>query len=464
MYDFIIIGSGPAGSVLAWNLAKKNYKIAIIDRATNTKIKSSKNDFIFSPYINDCPKNYSPLFSNQLGGNSALWNNKIYLMSEPEFNEGDWPFSYQELLKYSKDIAKKFDIDHEKINKIKNEDNNFFSISSREKKIGNIFNYLEIAENKNINVYDNSSPTNIFFDDTKKKIKSLSIRNILSKKDTIINLKNALIFCAGGLGNPNLIHNLVKDSPKNIGKNLCDHPHINILNLGKRELQKKIKFAKYFINNPSSKLEQNLFIQEKSYFAGAQIDLFADPSIILKRIYLRTRTIFSKKILNFLIKKFNLFISIIYKILSILGVKDKYSYEFFFSQALNPENLIVLDDKAKDKFGLFKANIYWKLSNADKENYQKIVKKFTEENRLNFKKKYLFNDNKFFVGLHPSCSTAALKDTKNSCVDKNLKILGIDNLYVCGSSVFSNNGFTNPTWTIFFFFYRLSYYLDDKFK
>ena len=74
------------------------------------------------------------------------------------------------------------------------------------------------------------------------------------------------------------------------------------------------------------------------------------------------------------------------------------------------------------------------------------------------------NDNKFFVGLHPSCSTAALKDTKNSCVDKNLKILGIDNLYVCGSSVFSNNGFTNPTWTIFSLSNRLSYYLEDKFK
>ena len=385
-------------------------------------------------------------------------------MSESEFNEGDWPFSYQELLKYSKDIASKFDIDHEKINKIKNDDNNSFSISSREKKIGNIFNYLEIAKNKNIDIYDNSSPINIFFDETKKKIKSLSIRNILSKKDTIINFKYALIFCAGGLGNPNLIHNLVKDSPKNIGRNLCDHPHINILNLNKKELQKKIRFAKYFINNPLSKIEQNLFIQEKSYFAGAQIDLFADPSIILKRIYLRTRTIFTKKILNLLIKNYNLFIGIIYKILSILGIKDKYSYEFFFSQELNPENLIVLDNKVKDEFGLFKSNIYWKLSNKDKESYQKIIKKFAEENQLNLNKKYLLNDNKFFVGLHPSCSTATLKDTNNSCVDKNLKLSGIDNLYVCGSSVFSNNGFTNPTWTIISLTNRLSYYLEDTFK
>ena len=32
-FEFVIIGSGPAGSILAWKLAKLNYKIAIIDRA-----------------------------------------------------------------------------------------------------------------------------------------------------------------------------------------------------------------------------------------------------------------------------------------------------------------------------------------------------------------------------------------------------------------------------------------------
>ena len=37
---------------------------------------------------------------------------------------------------------------------------------------------------------------------------------------------------------------------------------------------------------------------------------------------------------------------------------------------------------------------------------------------------------------------------KTSVVDKNLKLHGLENLYIAGSSVFTNGGFSNPTYTI----------------
>ena len=104
-YDFIIIGTGPSGSVVGSNLAKKGYKIAMVDRATNIKKNSDTNSFIFSPYIKKSPFNYTPLFSNQLGGNSALWHNKIYLLSKKEFNTENWGFNYNELKKKFKRLV-----------------------------------------------------------------------------------------------------------------------------------------------------------------------------------------------------------------------------------------------------------------------------------------------------------------------------------------------------------------------
>ena len=50
-YDFIIIGSGPAGATLAWSLAKKGNKIAIIDRAIHQKSRTV-NDFFVHILIN----------------------------------------------------------------------------------------------------------------------------------------------------------------------------------------------------------------------------------------------------------------------------------------------------------------------------------------------------------------------------------------------------------------------------
>ena len=63
------------------------------------------------------------------------------------------------------------------------------------------------------------------------------------------------------------------------------------------------------------------------------------------------------------------------------------------------------------------------------------------------------------AGLHPSCTTMMGSDKEKSVVDKNLKIHGMQNIFICGSSVFPINGVTNPTWTIMTLANRLSKHL-----
>ena len=137
-YDYIIIGSGPAGSILANNLAIHGSKVALIERASNKRFVGNKSSYIFSPYINECPNFYTPQFSDQLGGNSALWNNKIFLISKDEFNKFNWGFTYDELTKYSIDLSSKLNIDHNSINYVEQNAELKLSSSKREKKLGNI--------------------------------------------------------------------------------------------------------------------------------------------------------------------------------------------------------------------------------------------------------------------------------------------------------------------------------------
>ena len=463
-YDFIIIGTGPSGSVVGSNLAKKGYKIAMVDRATNIKKNSDTNSFIFSPYIKKSPFNYTPLFSNQLGGNSALWHNKIYLLSKKEFNTENWGFNYNELKKNSKDLSKKLKLDHKKINHTFIKDKFNYSKSLRATKLGNLFHYLNINSFNNIDIFTHSSPIKIIFDKT-NNAKKLIIKNLTKKDKITLKVTKSIIFCAGGLGNPNILQNLIKSYNQNIGKNLCDHPHLNLGNFDEKSIKKSLNFSKYFFNK-NTYLENNLFIKKDNQFAGIQLDLSGDTTKIIKKIYCKINMFVPRFLLSILITYYSLFIKILDKCLSVINIKNKYTYEFFFSQRKNYQNQVKLNKYTKDRFNNFKSDISWNISKKEESEYNKFIDQLIGKNGSFIKtnNKYAYLSHKILSGLHPSCTTQISNNKKEGCVDKNLKIIDFKNLYICGSSVFKINGFTNPTWTIMALANRLSKHLDKKYK
>ena len=66
------------------------------------------------------------------------------------------------------------------------------------------------------------------------------------------------------------------------------------------------------------------------------------------------------------------------------------------------------------------------------------------------------------AGYHHIGGTRAGSDKNLSVVDENLKVFGMENFYVLGSSVFPSGGHANPTYTIVQLSFRLSAHLKKK--
>lgn len=466
-YDFVVIGSGPAGATLSWKLAKSGFKIALIDRAIQEE-KKLVNDF-FCPYINKIPKFYTPVYSDQLGGNSALWHGKIYLISEKEFNENRWGFKYDELKKYSENLAQEFKIDDTNLTKVVNKYNNSFHHSYRSD-LKNLFKFLDLKNIKNLDIYKGYSPIKLNFHE--QKVNSLKIINN-SKQEKEIMVKNSIIFCAGGIGNPHLLMNLLPKKNENIGKNLSDHAHVNLCKITKNQLNKYLDILKPNIKNNLKLLDINKkeevaqVFEFENFFAGVQLDYKIDPMRKLRRVFLKIDNIYIRKLLTF----FSFFILKLNGLIAKFGILFeryyKYSFEFYFSQHQDPQNYVKLDKNKLDNFGLSKVNINWNLTEKDKKKINSIIdvsvgfngKLFKSKKKINFTKNFYDHG---LAGLHPSCTTKIGLNQSEGVVDSNLKIFDYNNIYLCGSSIFPENGFTNPTWTIMTLSNRLSSFLSKK--
>lgn len=469
-FDFVIIGTGPAGSILAWKLSNLGYRIAMIDRA---KFQEQRliNDF-FCPYVNKSPNYYTPVYSDQLGGNSALWHSKIYLISEREYDKKKWGFEYEELKLYSSDLADKLNIEKQKLTEIFSDKKSSYHFAIRSD-LKNVFKLLKLDKNENIKIFKGFSPIKINLKN--ENANSIEIISFKKKKEKLF-INQSLIFCAGGIGNPHLLMNLFSDNNKLIGTNLSDHAHVNLCKINSNQLNKYEKILKPSIKNnlkfydiKKKREELAQVFEENKFFAGVQLDYKIDPMRKIRRIFLRINNIYLRKILNFFsffILKFNGFFA---KIGLLFNKYHKYSFEFFFSQHQDNQNHLVLDEKQLDNYGLKKVNIIWDLTDKDKEKINDIIQKsvgkfgklYQSNIDVNFTKNFY---NHGLAGLHPSCTTKIGLNEKDGVVDNNLKLFGFNNIYVCGSSCFPENGFTNPTWTIMTLANRLASFLAKQFK
>jgi choline dehydrogenase-like flavoprotein len=149
----------------------------------------------------------------------------------------------------------------------------------------------------------------------------------------------------------------------------------------------------------------------------------------------------------------------------IIGSKLRAVWE----QSPDYENRVQLDSKT-DRFGIPKAVLYWRKTAFDRRTIVKSVSEFNDwllqadAGRIQLNEWILNNkdypDNDELAGNHHMGGTRMHEDQRFGVVNSNLKVYGVENLFIAGSSIFTTGGHNNPTLPIVQFSLKLAEHLS----
>lgn len=440
-YDFIILGSGPAAVTLSNKListSKNIAKILIIERGDVIK-REYKKIFDRSLPI----KLNSRVFS--IGGSSNEWANISSYFEKFEMearweknNKNLWPLSHKELIYYYEKLNKKYGFGYERLVK-KNLKLPFeirqFIIRNSPMKFQNLINFKKIdliynCEIKSIDDFANSTYA-------------------FTKKKDFFFIAKKLIVCCGGIETVNLILNSLKSkklknmkNKKLVGRYFMNHPKLDLgfLMYPKTNLIKKLLLTNY--NNFSS-------------YYGISLDQKTQKNFNMLNTYIRFERAYSK-VTKFLTSFKSPLIN------NLLRKKNRYFYKVRLFCEMIPNK--------KNKIQLKKNNLHvdYSFSKSDHKTIELLMKKIInhfsfkpkKEKNIQFSLKYV--NKKSVDASHHMGGLIFNHKKKETSIDKNLKINGLQNVYVCSSAIFPTSGSANPTMTIAALANRLGMHLIKK--
>lgn len=129
-----------------------------------------------------------------------------------------------------------------------------------------------------------------------------------------------------------------------------------------------------------------------------------------------------------------------------------------FEQLPDPENRITLSDTSRDRFGVPRAHLHWRKSEADYRTARigfELLGIHMAQTGLGALRAFdetvartPFPETTSPGGNHHLGGTRMSQTPTTGIVDRNNKVHGSVNLYVAGSSVFPSGGHVNPTFSI----------------
>ncbi len=526
--DLCIVGSGPASLSMLYALKNKNLKIILIPGGSIYKNNQNQNLYKGKIEKKSFHEPLHLNRHREFGGSGNYWGgrcvplDKIDLKKRKWIKNSGWPIDFYDLEKYYNkasnflEISKfnsNYNFNYRKIKKIIPQLDDGYINSNKLEAWSSILNFKKkfknILSRENIIYIDNSHLLKIVAN--KKKVQNLICGSLNIKFK--VKCKNYVLACGGienarillnskNLSNPNGVGN----SNDLVGRYYMSHHSGIFFNFSPFD-RKKLNYN-YFKNKKGSYFRNRWWLNENfqkinkignSIFfltytknkkdMGTEGEFFYLINLIknLKKNGIRKLFNNKKNLFLLIIKIFYFFpriISLIYlrlqkkRLPSILpSISTKY-FGIYHQIEQTPchESRIRLIG-IKDKLGLNKVKLILRFNKIDLKTLYLSYKYFLSslktkklgllKGNFNFsiiEKNYLRKLKKFNSNAHHLGTTRMGFSKKNGVVDKNLKVFGLENLFIAGSSTFPTGGHANPTYTIIALSLRLSEFLIKKFK
>ena len=346
------------------------------------------------------------------------------------------------------------------------------------------------SENKNI-IY-NSTVVDLTYDSNRNEITSCTITNNSHYKKTI--KSKYFILCSGGFENPRLMliannRNGVGNKYDNVGRYYNGHPYGTVADLicNNKEVSTKLGWSFQYHKIYNNRCMPHLYVTEETQIKYKLLNTAFNlvPELDITSASYIIKTIIDKKSINDLNISLDNMLIVMSEIDDVLNntyrkitnkgaklrLKESIPIEYIAEGIPKYSSRISLSNK-KDKFGCPKINYNWQIDSQEIDNLYSslnILASTVAKNRwgkIKVREQSLPTSTDYFKGLtdaaHPSGGTRISNDPKKGVVDTNLKVHYLNNLYVCGSSVFPTNGYESPTYTLVALAARLASELENR--
>lgn len=285
-----------------------------------------------------------------------------------------------------------------------------------------------IARQHNVSIYLNATVAEVECSAGLQSVTRLHVRTLSGKPCTVE--ARWFVLAAGGLENPRILLNSDRQQPNGLAND--------------RDVVGRYYSGHTVFKNVARGGTQPCFAVLPD--SGRQLALYSDkdPSRLQGIFTLSSKAQWRERMMGF---------SVTLDRPEPEAIDDRYPLFFMTEQAPNPASRLTLTND-KDALGLRRLRMDWRFQDKDIENLNRgarLFAAFLEQSKLGT---FSGSDLRFDpaasaeLSRHHIGGTRMHDDPAHGVVDSDCKVHGIDNLYICGTSVFPTAGLANPTLTV----------------